>query len=94
MTAQCRLVERMRKEVQGLEQQLEAERQGRLDGQGKGNSLFSEVKDRREKVEVQLKVYKEKYSLLKENYDVKMAQTKMHNTQLFGLVGGRAGGHS
>ncbi len=79
--------------MQGQEQQLEAERPGRLDGQGKGNSLFSEVKDRREKVEVQLKVYKEKYGLLKENYDVKLAQlqkTKVHNAQLVGWAGGHS----
>jgi predicted nucleic acid-binding Zn-ribbon protein len=97
VTAYCRQAERAREEVQGLEQQLESERQGRLDGQGKGNSLFREVEDRREKVEAQLKVYEEKFDLLKENYDVKMAQlqkTKMHNAQLLGLVGGRGGGDS
>ena len=43
---------------------------GRLDGQGN----FSEVEDRRKKVEAQLKVLEEKFGLLKENYYVKMAQ--------------------
>ena len=74
---------------------LEAERQGKLDRSGKGNSLFSEVEDRREKVEVQLKVFEEKFSLLKENYDSKLRElqkTKLHNAQLLGLVGGRGGG--
>ena len=78
-----------------LEALLEAERQGKLDRSGKGNSLFSEVEDRREKVEVQLKVFEEKFSLLKENYDSKLRElqkTKLHNAQLLGLVGGRGGG--
>ena len=78
-----------------LEALLEAERQGKLDRSGKGNSLFSEVEDRREKVEVQLKVFEEKFSLLKENYDGKLRElqkTKLHNAQLLGLVGGRGGG--
>ena len=78
-----------------LDALLEAERQGKLDRSGKGNSLFSEVEDRREKVEVQLKVFEEKFSLLKENYDSKLRElqkTKLHNAQLLGLVGGRGGG--
>ena len=88
-----RQVERVREEVAGLEQQLEVERQDQ-GGEGRGNSLFSEVEDRREKVEHQLRVYEEKYVVLKENYDVKMAQlqkTKLHNAALLGLVGGRGG---
>ena len=78
-----------------LDTLLEAERQGKLDRSGKGNSLFSEVEDRREKVEVQLKVFEEKFSLLKENYDSKLRElqkTKLHNAQLLGLVGGGRGG--
>ena len=78
-----------------LDALLEAERQGKLDRSGKGNSLFSEVEDRREKVEVQLKVFEEKFSLLKENYDSKLRElqkTKLHNAQLLGLVGGGRGG--
>ena len=58
--------------------------------------MFSlQVEDRREKVEVQLKVFEEKFSLLKENYDSKLRElqkTKLHNAQLLGLVGGRGGG--
>ena len=53
------------------------------------------MEDRREKVEVQLKVFEEKFSLLKENYDGKLRElqkTKLHNAQLLGLVGGRGGG--
>ena len=72
---------------------LEAERQGKLDRSEKGNSLFSEVEDRREKVEVELKVFEDKFSLLEENYDSKLRElqkTKLHNAQL--LVGGRGGG--
>merc|ERR1719447_2753562 len=90
-----RQVEAAREEVVELEALLEAERQGKLDRSGKGNSLFSEVEDRREKVEVQLKVFEEKFSLLKENYDGKLRElqkTKLHNAQLLGLVGGRGGG--
>ena len=74
---------------------LEAERQGKLDRSEKGNSLFSEVEDRREKVEVELKVFEDKFSLLEENYDSKLKElqkTKLHNAQLLGLVGGRGGG--
>ena len=74
---------------------LEAERQGKLDRSEKGNSLFSEVEDRREKVEVELKVFEDKFSLLEENYDSKLRElqkTKLHNAQLLGLVGGRGGG--
>ena len=73
---------------------LEAERQGKLDRSEKGNSLFSEVEDRREKVEVELKVFEDKFSLLEENYDSKLKElqkTKLHNAQLLGLVGGRGG---
>ena len=73
---------------------LEAERQGKLDRSEKGNSLFSEVEDRREKVEVELKVFEDKFSLLEENYDSKLRElqkTKLHNAQLLGLVGGRGG---
>ena len=53
--AQCevvsytRQVDRVKEEVQELEQQLELERQGKVDRDGKGNSLFSEVEDRRER---------------------------------------------
>ena len=53
---------------------LEAERQGKLDRSEKGNSLFSEVEDRREKVEVELKVFEDKFSLLEENYDSKLRE--------------------
>jgi len=48
--------------------------------------------DRREKVENQLKVYEDKYLLLKENYDVKISQlqkTKLHNAQLLSIAGTR-----
>ena len=78
-----------------LDALLEAERQGKLDRSEKGNSLFSEVEDRREKVEVELKVFEDKFSLLEENYDSKLRElqkTKLHNAQLLGLVGGRGGG--
>ena len=74
-----------------LDALLEAERQGKLDRSEKGNSLFSEVEDRREKVEVELKVFEDKFSLLEENYDSKLRElqkTKLHNAQLLGLVGG------
>merc|ERR1719510_2240389 len=76
--------EAIAREVAEVEALLEAERQGKLDRSGKGNSLFSEVEDRREKVEVQLKVFEEKFSLLKENYDSKLRElqkTKLHNAQ-------------
>ena len=90
----CRQVERGREEVEELAAQLEAERQGRLEQGGRGNSLFSEVEDRREKVEGQLKVFEDKFSLLKANYDARLRElqkTKVHNAALLGLVGARGG---
>ena len=60
--------------VAELDALLEAERQGKLDRSEKGNSLFSEVEDRREKGEVELKVFEDKFSLLKENYDSKLRE--------------------
>eukprot|EP00092_Neocalanus_flemingeri_P029725 GFUD01032273.1.p1 GENE.GFUD01032273.1~~GFUD01032273.1.p1 ORF type:complete len:590 (+),score=186.75 GFUD01032273.1:44-1813(+) len=92
ITGYVRAVEGSKTEVMELEAQLEAVRAGELNEDGKGNSLFSEVNDRREKVETQLKVYSEKYETLKENYDIKLAQlqkTKMHNAQLLSIAGTR-----
>eukprot|EP00088_Acartia_fossae_P027342 TRINITY_DN2809_c0_g1_i2.p1 TRINITY_DN2809_c0_g1~~TRINITY_DN2809_c0_g1_i2.p1 ORF type:complete len:653 (+),score=199.48 TRINITY_DN2809_c0_g1_i2:43-1959(+) len=57
----------------------------------KGNSLFSEVEDRRQVVEVQLSTMKEKYNTMKETYDAKILElqrVKMHNSQLLSLAGG------
>jgi len=78
-------------EVQGL---LDAERNiGASVGQSdKGNSLFSEVEDRRQVVEDQLSAVNTKYNAIKENYDVKVAElqkVKMHNSQLLSIAGGR-----
>merc|ERR1719450_1011735 len=73
-----------------LQAQLDALAIDNVNEDGKGNSLFSEVNDRREKVETQLKVYEEKYELLKNNYDIKMAElqkTKMHNAKLLSIAG-------
>lgn len=92
ITGYVRAVEASKTEVMELEAQMEAVRAGQLNEDGKGNSLFSEVNDRREKVETQLKVYEEKYKTLKENYDIKLAQlqkTKMHNAQLLSIAGTR-----
>ena len=73
-----------------LQAQLDAIQLNNVNEDGKGNSLFSEVNDRREKVETQLKVYEERYDLLKSNFDVKMAElqkTKMHNAKLLSIAG-------
>ena len=77
-------------EAMELQAQLDAVTMDNIDEDGKGNSLFSEVNDRRERVENQLKVYEEKYEVLKNNYDVKMAElqkTKMHNAKLLSIAG-------
>ena len=61
-----------------------------LNEDGKGNTMSSEVNDRRERVENQLKVYDKKYEVLKNNYDVKMDElqmTKMHNPKLLSIAG-------
>jgi len=76
-------------EVQG---QLDAERNmAGGESSEKGNSLFSEVEDRRQAVEDQLSVVNSKYNAIKENYDVKVAElqkVKMHNSQLLSIAGG------
>ena len=46
--------------------------------------------DRQERLENQLKVYEEKYEMLKNNYDGKMAElqkTNMHNVKLLSIAG-------
>lgn len=94
--AQCsissysRAAEAAKTEAMELQAQLDAVAIDNLNEDGKGNSLFSEVNDRREKVETQLKVYEEKYEVLKNNYDLKMAdlqKTKMHNAKLLSIAG-------
>jgi len=99
ITGYVRAAEASKTEVMELEAQMEAMKAGEVNEDGKGNSLFSEVNDRREKVENQLRVYEEKYETLKENYDIKLAQlqkTKMHNAQLLSIAGTRGGdtGHA
>jgi len=92
VTGYARALEASKTEVIEMGAQLEAMRAGQINEDGKGNSLFSEVNDRREKVENQLKVYEDKYLLLKENYDVKISQlqkTKLHNAQLLSIAGTR-----
>jgi len=92
VTGYARAAEASKTEVIEMEAQLEAVRAAQINEEGKGNSLFSEVNDRREKVENQLKVYEDKYLLLKENYDVKLSQlqkTKLHNAQLLSIAGTR-----
>ena len=92
MTGYVRAAEASKEEALEMEAQLEAIKASQLNQNGKGNSLFSEVNDRREKVEDQLKVFEEKYDTLKENYTLKCDQlqkTKMHNAQLLSIAGTR-----
>ena len=97
-TGYARAAEASRAEVQQLEAVLESMKAAEVDEDGKGNSLFSEVNDRREKVEVQIKIYQEQFETLKDNYDIKKAQlqkTKMHNAQLLSMAGTRTdSGHA
>ena len=90
ISSYCRAVEAAKTEAAELQAQLDAVAINDLNEDGKGNSLFSEVNDRREKVETQLKVYEEKFAMLKSNYDVKLAElqkTKMHNAKLLSIAG-------
>ncbi len=82
-------VEASKMEALELQAKLDAVTMNNLNEDGKGNSLFSEVNDRRERVENQLKVYEKKYEVLKNNYNVKMAElqkTKVHNTKLLSIA--------
>ena len=90
ITSYCRALEDGKTEVMELQAQLDAMQMDNMDQDGKGNSLFSEVNDRREKVETQLKIYQENFDVLKKNYDIKMAElqkTKMHNAKLLSIAG-------
>ena len=90
LSSYSRAVEAAKMETMELQAQLDAVTMDNINEEGKGNSLFSEVNDRRERVENQLKVYEEKYEVLKNNYDVKMAElqkTKMHNAKLLSIAG-------
>ena len=90
LSSYSRAVEAAKMETMELQAQLDAVTMDNLNEEGKGNSLFSEVNDRRERVENQLKVYEEKFEVLKNNYDVKMAElqkTKMHNAKLLSIAG-------
>ena len=90
LSSYARVVEAAKMEAMELQAQLDAVTMDNLNEDGKGNSLFSEVNDRRERVENQLKVYEEKYEVLKNNYDVKMVElqkTKMHNAKLLSIAG-------
>ena len=90
LSSYARAVEAAKMEAMELQAQLDAVTMDNLNEDGKGNSLFSEVNDRRERVENQLKVYEEQYEVLKNNYDVKMVElqkTKMHNAMLLTIAG-------
>ena len=88
--ALCRPCAKMEAEASELQAHLDAVMMDNLNMDGKGNSLFSEVNDRRERVENQLKVYEEKFEVLKNNYDVKkveLQKTKVHNAKLLSIAG-------
>ena len=90
ISSYARAADLAKTEMMELQAQLDAVAMDNINEDGKGNSLFSEVNDRREKVETQLKVYEEKYEVLKNNYDIKMAElqkTKMHNAKLLSIAG-------
>ena len=90
ITSYSRAVEAGKTEVMELQAQLDAMQMDNVNQDGKGNSLFSEVNDRREKVETQLKIYQENFEVLKKNYDIKMSElqkTKMHNAKLLSIAG-------
>jgi len=90
ISSYSRAADTAKTEMMELQAQLDAVQLNNINEDGKGNSLFSEVNDRREKVENQLKVYEERYDLLKSNFDIKMAElqkTKMHNAKLLSIAG-------
>jgi len=75
-----------------IQAQLDAERNQNVNEDGKGNSLFSEVEDRRQRVESQLSTLTKKYDIMKEGYDGKVSElqkVKMHNSQLLSIAGTR-----
>jgi len=87
-----RAVETSREEVVELEAQMEAMRAGQIEVDSKGNSLFSEVEDRRCIVETQLANLQGKYDAMKVQYDGKvnqLAKVKAHNGQLLSIAGTR-----
>lgn len=98
ITGYVRAVETSREEVMELEAQMEAMRAGQMEVDGKGNSLFSEVEDRRCIVESQMANLQMKYDAMKSTYDGKVSQlskVKMHNSQLLSIAGTRGdNGHA
>jgi len=98
ITGYVRAVETSREEVIELEAQMEAMRAGQVEVDGKGNSLFSEVEDRRCIVESQLAGLQGKYDTIKAQFDGKvnqLAKVKMHNAQLLNIAGTRGdSGHA
>lgn len=98
ITGYLRAVETSREEVVELEAQMEAMRAGQVEVDGKGNSLFSEVEDRRCIVESQMANLQMKYDSMKATYDGKVSQlskVKMHNAQLLSIAGTRGdNGHA
>ncbi|XP_023334468.1 protein Spindly-B isoform X2 [Eurytemora carolleeae] len=92
MSGYCATIESQKMEIVELQAQLDAQLGENIDQDGKGNSLFSEVEDRRQRVESQLSALTRKYDIIKEGYDVKVAElqkVKMHNSQLLSIAGTR-----
>ena len=95
VTSYARHLDEAREESQDLQAQIEAmtiTTQGPADS--KGNSLFSEVEDRRHLVETQMVSLKSKYEDMKVNYDAKVAElrkVKMHNVALLNMAGSGKG---
>lgn len=85
-----RHLEQARKEIQELQVEMEALTVTEADPNLKGNSLFSEVEDRRHLVEHQLASMKSKYEDMKLQLDMKNQQlnkVKMHNIALLNMAG-------
>ncbi|TRY61957.1 hypothetical protein TCAL_08263 [Tigriopus californicus] len=90
ITNYTRHLEQARSEIQELQVEMEALTVAEADPNLKGNSLFSEVEDRRHLVENQLASMKSRYEDMKVQLDFKNQQlnkVKMHNIALLNMAG-------
>lgn len=68
------ILQKNKDEVMELRLEVESLRLAETDPARKGNSLFAEVEDQRQAMEMQLINYKTNYNILKNQYDIKTQQ--------------------
>ena len=82
-------MDEVREEIQEYQVEIDQLKMGKSDPNSKGNSLFSEVEDRRHIVESQLAAMKSKYENIKVQLDLKNQQlkkVKMNNISLLNMA--------